>query len=382
MPSRNELGLIFGRVLGRIGSPVFVVTVFLALFAAHGATANVPDSGQPANPEAFIEVHDRAAAALMAGRLEEALAGFNRALELNPKSALTYYNRGNLYYAKGDYQRAIADFDQAVQLAPGMAYAHMNRGNALSNLGKFDEALRDLNEAVRLAVIGSDALYNRAIVHVRRKDFAKAIADYEAAVERDTGDAEAVSARNRLLAILRKGGALEIDPVRIDTNRIVAEIEHARLIEHFLRLAAKSCFDHGDDADRLKRVAEAHDWTPASSSDLVKASSPIAKMIGGWTFSDRFSSYALMQSVGTDDRRLMVCSLTARIGSAHLMEDLKTGFEQRFSAQPTGYIERPGQLTSQYVIERAKKANLRGSLVFGSSTKALTMRFTFTSAGE
>lgn len=326
--------------------------------------------------ETFAAIHDRAAAALLAGRLDEALAGFDRALAINTRSARAYYNRGSVYYAKRQYEQAIADFSQAINIEPAFAYAHMNRGIAFSNLERLDDALVDLNEAVRLDATGSDGLFNRAIVHVRRGETARALNDYEAAITRDARDTDAVAARDRLQKLLDAQARLRPDDV-VDTSRIAAEIEHARFVEHVLRLVANSCLSHGSSETGLAETAKKERWKAASATALAQASVPTARMIGGWTFSDRFGAYAVMQSIGTDDRGLMVCSLTTQVASAHIMEDVKTGFESRLKTQPRGSIERPGQITTQYRLSDTPAAEVASALVYGTAASALTIRFTF-----
>lgn len=307
------------------------ITAFAALFAVW------PSAISPAHAERsealpvdnFAAIHDRAAAAYLAGEWDKALAGFNTAIALNAKSALAYYNRGNVYYAKGDYAAAIVDFTKALVLDAKLPYAHMNRGNALSNLDRFDEALKDLDQAARLQPEISDVYFNRAIVHVRRRDLVKALADYELAIARDGHDQEAKAARQRLLKLI--GGQDGTGPINdIDTARITTEIAHARHVEHFLRLASESCLAHGDNLESLKMLALVAKWKAATPDELVRGSTPLARLDGGWTFTDRFGSYALIRSKSNAKPPVHVCSLTAQPVSDHMFKDMKLGFEGRF----------------------------------------------------
>ena len=49
---------------------------------------------------------------------QEAIAGYDKAIELNPKDVRAYYNRGNAKYELKQYQEAIADYDKAIELNP------------------------------------------------------------------------------------------------------------------------------------------------------------------------------------------------------------------------------------------------------------------------
>lgn len=309
--------------------------------------AAIPEDG-------FATLHDRAAAAYVAGEWDKALAGFNAALALNPKSALAYYNRGNVYYAKGDYAAAIVDFTAALRLDPKLPYAHMNRGNALSNLGRFDEALQDLDEAARVQPEVSDVYFNRAIVHVRRRDLDNGLADYERAIARDGDDAEAASARQRLVTLLgsQRGNS---KPTDIDTAQIVTEITHARHVEHFLRLASESCMAHGNNLKSLKTLALMGKWQAATDESLARGSTPLTRLDGGWTFADRFGSYALIQSMSMVKPPVYVCSITAQPVTSHMFEDMKAGFVGRFDVNLVEPVAgASGQTAPRYRLMTAK----------------------------
>lgn len=50
------------------------------------------------------------------GQYNQAIADYDKAIELDPKYVFAYNNRGIAYYSQGDYQRAIADYDKAIEL--------------------------------------------------------------------------------------------------------------------------------------------------------------------------------------------------------------------------------------------------------------------------
>ena len=51
-------------------------------------------------------------------RYDEALADFNRAIELDPEDAWALAGRGETYWAMGRYDQALADYDRAIELDP------------------------------------------------------------------------------------------------------------------------------------------------------------------------------------------------------------------------------------------------------------------------
>ncbi|MGQ0672676.1 MAG: tetratricopeptide repeat protein [Hyphomicrobium sp.] len=359
----------------RLSSIIHTVGVVLAMTGLAWVVPKVAvaetGADRPAlrQPDGFLEMHDRAVADYLKGELDRALAGFNAAIVLNPHAALAYYNRGNVQYARGDYTAAVTDFTQALGLNPKQPYAHMNRGNALSNLGKLDEALADLDEAVRLQPEISDTWFNRAIVHARRRDLKAALADYEAAIARDADDAEAAAARQRFQAFLGSDG----NTAAADTTKILSEIAHARHVEHVLRLVAESCIAHGDNLEGLKTLAIVGGWKPATDADLMRSRSAQSRMDGGWTFSDRFGTYALIRSVTAARPPVYVCSLTTQPVDRHLFEDISAGFKGRFAVQLRDDDRRAEQDARRYQMI-TPKGTMFATLVFAKDRNALTIR--------
>jgi len=59
--------------------------------------------------------------------------------------------QGLFYYKAGQYTDAIAAFDRLIQLAPDYAGEYFNKGNALVGMGRFEEAVAAYDQAIRLA---------------------------------------------------------------------------------------------------------------------------------------------------------------------------------------------------------------------------------------
>ena len=53
-------------------------------------------------------------------RMDEAIADFNVALNLDPEMVWAYFNRGLAFLVKGEDARAQADFDRVVALRPDL----------------------------------------------------------------------------------------------------------------------------------------------------------------------------------------------------------------------------------------------------------------------
>ncbi len=82
-----------------------------------------------------------------AGRYSEAIAVFDRLIQLTPNYAGAYYNKGNALTGMGRFDEAVAAYDQAIRLAPNVGDAYTAKGRALESLGRIDEAQKAYEDA-------------------------------------------------------------------------------------------------------------------------------------------------------------------------------------------------------------------------------------------
>ena len=95
---------------------------------------------------------------------KEAIADFDKAIQLNPDVAVAYYNRGtakfrlaesedahgNSQKARELYQEAINDYTQTLEKSPWNVSAYRNRGFAKAALGQTEAAEADFQKAKEL----------------------------------------------------------------------------------------------------------------------------------------------------------------------------------------------------------------------------------------
>ena len=84
------------------------------------------------------------------GQFEEAIACFDRAIEINPRYADAWYHKGVALGNLGRSGEEIACYDRAIEINPRDAEAWFNKGAALGNLGRIKEALPCLEKAYNL----------------------------------------------------------------------------------------------------------------------------------------------------------------------------------------------------------------------------------------
>lgn len=218
---------------------------------------------------------------LVMGKLDKALADFNRALELNPKHANAFYNRSIVYerqgkrdlaiadverfvklkpddpdgprrlallrrakatppsqggdakpatfyndrgwkrYKAGKLTQALADYNRAIKKDPSFALAYNNRGIVYRHLKKYDLAMADYRKVLELANdtrAAAFAYFNLALLHELRGDYATAIREVKQFIKREPNDPDGP----RLLARLQKkaGSAKPAGPGPAPTTQV------------------------------------------------------------------------------------------------------------------------------------------------------------------
>jgi tetratricopeptide (TPR) repeat protein/uncharacterized RDD family membrane protein YckC len=118
------------------------------------------------------------------GQYDQAIAYFDKAIEINPKLVLAYNNRGIAYKEKGQFDQAISDYNKALEINPGYAPAYINRGVAYAEKQKYDEAIADYTEGIQINPRVAGAYLNRGLAYAQGKDeHEEAISDFTKAIE-------------------------------------------------------------------------------------------------------------------------------------------------------------------------------------------------------
>jgi tetratricopeptide (TPR) repeat protein len=136
------------------------------------------------------------------GRLEEAIASYDQALEFKPDYHEAWNNRGIALRNLGRFEQAIASYDRALEFKPDKHEAWNNRGNALFNLGRFEQAIASYDQALEFKPDYHEAWNNRGIALLNLGRFEQAIASYDRALEFKPDDPEAWNNRGNALANL------------------------------------------------------------------------------------------------------------------------------------------------------------------------------------
>lgn len=116
------------------------------------------------------------------GRLPEAMARYEAAINSDPRCARAHLNRGNILLARGNFDEARSAYQRAIACDPRYAAAHFNLGNLNYRAGEFELALRNYQEAVDIKSDFADALVGTANAFDSLGRTAEAVERYQSAL--------------------------------------------------------------------------------------------------------------------------------------------------------------------------------------------------------
>ena len=156
----------------------------------------------------------------------QAIAGYDKCINLDPQVSETYFFRGNAKAEMKNYEGAIQDYNLALRsenrpllnlpsniglsFNPILSMIHFNCGNIKAELGDNEGALAAYDEALQPSPLSqhSAAFFNRANIKVILRRFESAIEDYNEAIRLDGTNAY-LNKGNTLVILGRFGEALQ-----------------------------------------------------------------------------------------------------------------------------------------------------------------------------
>ena len=150
--------------------------------------------------------YNLANALLRVGRTEEAIAHYEKALEIYPKNIFARANLASVLVQGGRAEEGIAHYRKALELDPRNAAAHNNLGATLLRLGRLEEAAVHFREALAIDPNNAQANYNVANSLVAEGRLEQAVRHYQQALRSNPRDA---ATHDRLGKALRQMGRLE-----------------------------------------------------------------------------------------------------------------------------------------------------------------------------
>jgi len=167
-----------------------------------GKNSASPNSGEHAGDAA--ELFSRGVALEEDPRNQmQAIAVYQRVLELDPQHAAAHINLGTLHYNRQDYVSAEEHYRRALVIDPRYALAHFDLGNVLDETGRVSQAIQTYLTAIQLAPTYADAHYNLALAYEKVKEPRKALRHWQAYVKLDGTGPWATHARAQIKRILK-----------------------------------------------------------------------------------------------------------------------------------------------------------------------------------
>ena len=137
--------------------------------------------------------------------LTKAIEAHNNAVAHYPNNPRTYFLRGLTLKAMQKDQEALADFNKAIQLKPDYYEALLNRGVIYTDrLAQYEKAIADFRQVLRLNPSIGNALLNIGLTYYKMGQVQKSIDTYNQYLQSNTGNGRAYYLRAISFAAIGK----------------------------------------------------------------------------------------------------------------------------------------------------------------------------------
>jgi serine/threonine-protein kinase len=121
------------------------------------------------------------------GRMEEAIAEFRRAEELDPLSLIILATGAMTLYMARRFDEALTQIEKCLRMDPGFVLSYLYRGWILTQLGRAEEAVADLRESISRSRPGAVQIAHLGYALARagkRQEAERCLSDLDALAER------------------------------------------------------------------------------------------------------------------------------------------------------------------------------------------------------
>jgi len=158
---------------------VRIVAIVLLTFIAAQAQAT----------RSALDYFRSASAHFRAEEYAEALADFNKVIELEPTHVEALFYRLMALNNLDPYGEPIGDWDRIIEVAPRYKLIwviYLQRANYRARVGKFDGSIEDINKALEFVPNNGGAYHLRSYSYMMKGNLEAAYADYKKSVELKT----------------------------------------------------------------------------------------------------------------------------------------------------------------------------------------------------
>lgn len=144
------------------------------------------DAAVQADPRCARAHLNRGNILLASARIDEARDAYQLAVACDPQYAAAYFNLANLNCTAGEYEQALSNYRVAVRIKPDFADAFVALGNALADLGRNTEAVESYRRALAISHNSAGVHFNLGLLAMNQGELTEAADYYKRAVELGT----------------------------------------------------------------------------------------------------------------------------------------------------------------------------------------------------
>ena len=335
------------------------------------------------------------------GRLEEALADFDRALELAPDFGRAHANRGVALIHLDRLDQAVSALADAMRRDPADFVVHQGYGLLHLAQGHPEDAIRSFSRALELDAGNTFTLSRRADAYLAVERFDEALTDADAILAREPGHVGALSTKARIYAHRNEAEAAatalddlmasnSTDPERLafqaqTLKRIgrpeAAAVAYARAIE----AVEAAIVDDAEENERLESI-QRRSALYAESGDSERAIALLTEALAdhpdhSWLLNERcwiraIAGIQLEEALADCDRAIAAEPGSAAILDSRAMVKLRLGrIDDAVTDATAALAESPMLAQSLYVRGIARLRN--GDREGGSADLAAARQLMF-----
>ena len=142
------------------------------------------------NSKNAIELYNQGNTLIQLQRYEEALATYEKAIDIKPDYPQAVYGKGKALFQLKKYQESLIAYDQAIQIQPNYLEAWTNRGFVLVRLKRYSEAIATVDKALQLKNDDPKVWQLKGDILTKKNQYNDAVKAYEQAINLQTDNHE------------------------------------------------------------------------------------------------------------------------------------------------------------------------------------------------
>lgn len=170
------------------------------------------------------------------GQLQQALQLGAELAQRFPTSFLIFNILGVICFSLERFEDAVASYNKALQLKPDFSEAHNNLGNALKSLGRYEEAIACYNNALQIKPDDTEVHNNLGTTFIQLGRYKEAIARFTKVLQIKPGDMQAC---NNLLEQYERDNNLPALKDALENAKETLPEDDSNLLYHLGQLASR-----------------------------------------------------------------------------------------------------------------------------------------------